>query len=240
MSDGLAPDSDGTGAYLVIPVKRSLGSKQRLVSELPDEVRQLVSRALASRVVRCAAEGWAPSRVVVVGDDLEITELCARLGLATLPDEGAGQSEAVRTGQLWCVERGATTLATVAADLPRVEASDLRRLWEVAAQLPPTSLVVIPDRAGSGTNGLLVNPAASNPFSFGSDSMRRHREMGEGLGLHVSVLEVPRLAWDVDRPEDLAPPTARLGEGAHPVVAWAKEIASLDRRTSSLESPLGA
>ena len=240
MSLEVSSGKDGTATYLVIPVKRSIGSKQRLASELPDDVRQLVSRALASRMVRCAAEGWAPSRVVVVGDDVEITELCARLGLATLPDEGGGQSEAVRTGQLWCLERGATTLATLAADLPRVEAPDLRRLWEVAAQLPANSLAVIPDRAGSGTNGLLVNPADSNPFSFGSDSLRRHRENGERLGLHVSVLDLPHLAWDVDRPEDLVPPSSRLGEGAHPVVAWAKEIAALDRRPSSLEPPLGA
>ncbi|HVB13658.1 MAG TPA: 2-phospho-L-lactate guanylyltransferase [Candidatus Dormibacteraeota bacterium] len=232
-------ESDGTGIFLVIPVKRSIGSKQRLASELPDGVRQLVSRALASRMVRCAAEGWAPSRVVVVGDDPEVTELCSRLGLATLPDAGGGQSDAVRTGQTWCLDREATTLATVAADLPRVEASDLRRLWETAAQLPPNSLALIPDRSGTGTNGLVLNPADSDPFLFGPDSLRRHREIAQQLGLQLSILDLPRLAWDIDRPEDLLPPSPRLGEGAHPVVAWAKEVADLEPRTSQLEAGLG-
>ncbi len=232
-------EADGTGVFLVIPVKRAAGSKQRLASELPDGVRQLVSRALASRMVRCAAEGWAPSRVVVVGDDPEITELSGRLGLATVEDDGGGQSDAVRVGQAWCLERGASTLATVAADLPRVEASDLRRLWEMAAQLAPNSLVVIPDRAGSGTNGLLLNPADQDPFSFGPDSLRRHREMAQHLGLSLSVLDLPRLAWDVDRPDDLVPPNAPLGEGAHPVLAWAQEVAALERRSPEVEGPLG-
>lgn len=229
-------ETDGTGTFLVIPVKRSIGSKQRLASELPDDVRQLVSRALASRMVRCAAEGWAPPRVVVVGDDPEITELCARLGLATLVDEGGGQSAAVRIGQAWCLEHGATTLATIAADLPRVEASDLRRLWETAAKLAPKSLALIPDRSGTGTNGMLLNPADLDPFLFGADSLRRHREMAERLGLRVSVLDLPRLAWDIDRPEDLVPPSAPLGDGAHPVVAWAKEVAGQERHASELES----
>jgi 2-phospho-L-lactate guanylyltransferase len=233
-------EADGTTTFLVIPVKRSIGSKQRLASELPDDVRELVSRSLASRMVRCAAEGWAPSRVVVVGDDPEITELCARLGLATLVDEGAGQSAAVRTGQAWCLERGATTMATVAADLPRVESSDLRRLWVVAARLASNSLALIPDRAGTGTNGLLLNPADLDPFSFGPDSLRRHREVAERLGLQISLLKLPQLAWDVDRPEDLVPPSAGLGEGAHPVVAWAKEIAAHEHRPSPVESRLGS
>ncbi|MGH7643075.1 MAG: 2-phospho-L-lactate guanylyltransferase [Candidatus Dormibacteria bacterium] len=240
MSFAASPMADGTDAFLVIPVKRSSGSKQRLASELPREVRELVSRALASRMVRCAAEGWAPSRVVVVGDDPEITELCGRLGLSTLVDEGGGQSAAVRAGQVWCLGRGAATLATVAADLPLVEAADLRRLWELGARLPAGSLALIPDRAGTGTNGLLMRPAGEELFRFGPDSLRLHREEGERLGLQVTVLDLPRLAWDVDRPEDLVPPSARLGSDAHPVVAWAKEIAGLDQRPPRVETFLGS
>ena len=235
-----ASEADGTGTFLVIPVKRSIGSKQRLASQLPDQVRQLVSRSLACRMVRCAAEGWAPSRVVVVGEDPEIIGLCARLGLATIPDEGGGQSAAVRAGQAWCLERGAATLATVAADLPLVETSDLRLLWQLAAGLAAGSLALIPDRAGSGSNGLLLNPADRDPFFFGADSLRHHREIAERLGLRFSVLDLPRLAWDIDRPEDLVPPSPWLGEGAHPIVAWAKEVALLERGPSLRESPLGA
>ena len=227
--------ADGTAVFLVIPVKRSIGSKQRLASELPDQVRQLVSRALASRMARCAAEGWAPSRVVVVGDDPEVTELCGRLGLATLPDLGEGQSAAVRIGQAWCLERGATALATVAADLPRVEATDIRELWAATARLERDSVALIPDRSGTGTNGMILNPAAQDLFSFGPDSLARHREMALHLGLQLSVLDLPRLAWDVDRPEDLVAPSHPLAEGAHPVVAWAQEVATFDQRATQLD-----
>jgi 2-phospho-L-lactate/phosphoenolpyruvate guanylyltransferase len=222
-------------AFLVIPVKPAIGAKQRLASKLPSEARQLVSRALAARMIRCAAEAWDPSLAVVVCDDADTAALCARRGLATLRDDGGGQSHAVRVGQTWCLERGARTLVTVAADLPLVDPADLRHLQQLAAELLPNSLTVIPDRGGSGSNGLLLNPASSDPFAFGPDSVRLHRLAAERLGLSFAVLELPHLAWDVDRPEDLVPIYPELEQTAHPVVAWAEEVAALRRHNSALE-----
>ena len=225
----------GADAFLVIPVKPAIGAKQRLASELPSEARQLVSRALAARMIRCAVEGWDPSRAVVVCDDPDTTALCARRGLATLQDDGGGQSHAVRVGQRWCLDRGARTLVTVAADLPLVDPADLRQLQQLAAALPPNSLRVIPDRGRSGSNGLLLNPASSDPFAFGPDSLRLHHLAAERLGLSFAVLELPHLAWDVDRPADLVPLDLEFDQMAHPVIAWAEELAALRRHHSALE-----
>jgi len=223
----------GANAFLVIPVKPAVGAKQRLAAELPGAARQLVSRALAARMIRCAAESWDPSQVIVVSDDPDIVQLCARLGLTTLADDGGGQSHAVRVGQGWCLERGARTLATVAADLPLVEPAVLRHLHQAAEALPAKSLRVIPDRAGSGSNGILVNPASADPFAFGPDSLRLHRLAAERLGLGFGLLELPHLAWDVDRPEDLVPLPPGPALPAHPVVSWAEEVAALRRHGSS-------
>ncbi|MGC1184643.1 MAG: 2-phospho-L-lactate guanylyltransferase [Candidatus Dormiibacterota bacterium] len=239
MTDYPSLETGPSVSCLVIPIKSSVGSKQRLAAELPADVRQLVSRALASRMVRCAAEGWAPSRVVVVGDDPEVTDLCRRLGVATIGDFGGGQSDAVRAGQAWCLEQGATTLATVAADLPQVESVDLRRLWQTADDLPSNSLALIPDRGGSGTNGMLVRPADRDTFLFGPDSLRLHFEVGARLGLQVSLLDLPSLTWDIDRPEDLVPPDWPTSEGVHPVVAWAREVAALGVDSNELEARFG-
>jgi len=221
--------------FLVIPVKPAIGAKQRLASELPSEARQLVSRALAARIIRCAVEAWDASRAVVVCDDPDTAALCASRGLATVPDDGGGQSHAVRVGQRWCLDRGARTLVTVAADLPLVDRADLRQLRQLAAALPANSLRVIPDREGSGSNGLLLNPASSDPFAFGPDSLRLHRLAAERLGLSFAVLDLPHLAWDVDRPVDLVSVHPELDQTAHPVIAWAEEVAALRRHNSGLE-----
>jgi coenzyme F420-0:L-glutamate ligase/coenzyme F420-1:gamma-L-glutamate ligase len=215
----------GAQAFLVVPIKPFVGGKQRLAADLPDQARQLLSRALATRMLRCVAEVWPSGRAVVVGDDLEIAELCARLGLATVPDAGAGQSAAVRAGQAWCLERGATTLATLAGDLPEVDSSDLRQVLQMAEQLAPRSLTLFPDREGTGTNGMIFTPAGLDPFSFGPDSLRRHREWALREGIAFRVAPIRGLAWDVDRPADLVGSDLPEGGAPHPVLAWALGLA---------------
>jgi 2-phospho-L-lactate guanylyltransferase (CobY/MobA/RfbA family) len=81
----------------------------------------------------------------------------------------------------------------------------------------------------------LLNPASSDPFAFGPDSLRLHRLAAERLGLSFAVLELTHLAWDVDRPEDLVPMHPELDHTAHPVIAWAEEVAALRRRNPALE-----
>ncbi|CAB4957794.1 unannotated protein [freshwater metagenome] len=43
-------------------------------------------------------------------------------------------------------------------------------------------------------------------FSYGPSSFQRHQAEAKRLGLEVRVIRDDRLAWDVDRPEDLVPP----------------------------------
>ncbi len=211
--------------FLVLPVKPLVGGKQRLSRELPAGVRQLLARSLASRTVRCAAQSWPPQQVVVVGGDPLIDQLCLRLGVGSIAEAGAGQSAAVRAGQVWALERGATQLATVAADLPSVTVADLSRVLRLARRQAPGSMTLFPDQGGTGTNGMVLCPADLDPFSFGPDSHRRHREWARARGLGFEAVRIAGLAWDIDRPEDLLPPRASAAGKAHPVLGWARQLA---------------
>ncbi|MGH7608443.1 MAG: 2-phospho-L-lactate guanylyltransferase [Candidatus Dormibacteria bacterium] len=226
----------GEGPFLVIPVKPFAGAKQRLAARLSGPSRRLVSRALATHVLACAAAAWPCSRLVVVGDDRDTSALCARLGVCLLPDAGAGQSAAVEVGQAWCLARGAQTLVTIPADLPWLETADVESLAAVAAEAPARSLVAFPDRAGTGTNGVVVRPADAQVFHFGPDSLARHREAASRLGLDFSVGHLDHLAWDLDRYEDLEPSQAPAG---HPLLAWARQVAELERAAASSSAPPG-
>ena len=210
--------------YLVIPVKPAAGSKQRLALRLSDEERRLVSLSLAIRVVGLAAAAWPADQLVVVGSEPQLLEFCARVGVAAIPDLGAGQTAAVRVGAQWAMERGANILATVAADLPGVSAADLTEVLRVAMRLRPGSVAVFPDRDGSGTNGLVVRPASLQVHAFGPGSRRRHQRIARSLGLHFSARQLPGLAWDIDRPEDLDPREGLVPE-PHPVLPWARSLA---------------
>ncbi|MHB1501178.1 MAG: 2-phospho-L-lactate guanylyltransferase [Candidatus Dormibacteria bacterium] len=207
--------------FLVIPVKPSSGSKQRLAAALTDSGREMVSLSLAVRVISLASQVWPKGQVVVVSAEPALVPLCARLGVARLPDPGNGQTAAVRSGVCWSLERGGTVVATVAADLPALRAADLLEVLQTAHGLAAGSMVVYPDRDGSGTNGVVVRPATILVHSFGPGSRHRHEQIARRLGLEFRALVVPGLSWDLDRPEDLDP----SGDlDPHPVVTWALQV----------------
>lgn len=215
--------------FLVLPVKPLEGGKQRLTSGLSGAARNLVARALDSQTLRCVAETWPRDQVCVVGRDPELDRLCQRLGLASLGDPGEGQSRAVREGQGWALDRGAQVLATIAADLPSVTGEDVLRVLDLARSQPSGSITLFPDAVGSGSNGLILSPASLDPFLFGPDSARRHREWAMREGIEFRVVSIPGLAWDVDRPEDLEEPGPGASGRGHPVLDWARQVAELER-----------
>ena len=65
------------------------------------------------------------------------------------------------------------------------------------------SVGIVPDRHGSGTNGLLLTPPHAMPPSFGHGSHARHLQNAAEAGAAGETVDVPSFALDVDTPEDL-------------------------------------
>ena len=64
--------------------------------------------------------------------------------------------------------------------------------------------MIVPDRAGTGTNALLLHPPDTFTPSFGPGSLERHMEAARGAGIRFRVERVHSLMHDVDTPDDLA------------------------------------
>jgi 2-phospho-L-lactate/phosphoenolpyruvate guanylyltransferase len=92
-------------------------------------------------------------------------------------------------------------LLMVPGDCPAMSPSELDGL--IGRPSGPRSVLIVPDRHGTGTNALLLTPPDALAPSFGPDSRRRHVAEAESAGLEAEVVEVPSLAMDVDTPEDL-------------------------------------
>jgi 2-phospho-L-lactate guanylyltransferase len=66
-----------------------------------------------------------------------------------------------------------------------------------------TGIVLVPDRRRDGTNVAVVPTGARFRFSYGPGSFERHLAEARRVGLAVTVVDDPRLAFDVDSPPDL-------------------------------------
>jgi len=62
---------------------------------------------------------------------------------------------------------------------------------------------VLPDRHGTGTNGLLLTPPDVIAPAFGPGSRARHSDAATAAGARVEVAELTGFAFDVDTRDDL-------------------------------------
>lgn len=185
-------------ATAIIPVKRLDAAKQRLSDALTPTQRRQLMAAMFSDSVEAVAEARMIERVVVVTADPEISRLANAAGAEIVEDPPAvGHSQAALLG-IAAVDSGPVIL--LPGDCPLLEP---RQLDGLLTGLPSPFVIVIPDRHGTGTNALVLNPADAIEPSFGEGSCARHLELARSAGIPHAVEEVESLGLDMDTPADL-------------------------------------
>jgi 2-phospho-L-lactate guanylyltransferase len=94
----------------------------------------------------------------------------------------------------------------ILGDVPLVTATEIRALVEQqSTSLTPRPEFIIgaPDRAGRGTNGLLLCPPNAIRLRYGPDSMAAHLAAARSGRIEARVLRLPGLSLDVDTEADL-------------------------------------
>src|SRR5215212_3994464 len=95
--------------------------------------------------------------VIAVTGEAELARAAAEAGAEAVGDpRDAGQSVAARLGVSRALARGARHALLVPGDCPALDPAELEAL--LAGVAPGPSVAVIPDRHGTGTNGLLLTP----------------------------------------------------------------------------------
>ena len=185
----------------VVPVKDLWGTKSRLKPILNPGARAGLTLYMMGRVVSALKEAGVENVCVVSPDPIVLDDARERTA-APLLQESRGLNPALEEGRSWAMARGAAALLVLPADLPLLEAQDVRAvLGEVSGD---SSLVISPDGAHAGTNALLLRPPDALPFAFGPGSYEAHLRAARERGLEVRVCERPHLAFDLDTVEDLA------------------------------------
>ncbi len=186
---------------VILPVKSFIGAKQRLQQLLTPGPRRALAEAMFSDVLVALRRSPAVDEVLVVTGDLAAQRIAGGHGATVLDDHDEGHNAAAAAGIRYALETGAERALLIPGDCPLLNPAELDQL--LARPTEPESVLIVPDRHGTGTNALLLTPPDSLVPAFGPGSCERHAAHAEAGGVAHEVVEVPSLALDIDTPEDL-------------------------------------
>ena len=194
----------------ILPVKRFDQAKQRLGASVADPVRLELARAMVGDVLDALAATASIERTIVVTGESSVADAARAQGAIVIDDSAqSGQSAAVALGIERALAEGIERALCVPGDCPTLDPDDLETLLDAPAGGKP-EVVIVPDRHGTGTNGLLLAPPDAIPPSFGPDSCERHRALAHAAGLVCRIERAPSLLLDIDTGADLAALRERL------------------------------
>jgi 2-phospho-L-lactate/phosphoenolpyruvate guanylyltransferase len=189
-----APRAPLGPAAVLVPVKSFAQAKQRLGAAMEAAERRTLVQTMAARVILAGA----PLPVAVVCDDAEVADWARQRGALVVWEPGRGLNGAVEAGVARLADLGVDWVTVVHADLPLAERIGLLDAFD--------GITLVPDRQDNGTNVIRLPVDCGFHFSYGPGSFERHLEECARLGMAVSVLRRPELAFDLDWPSDLPLP----------------------------------
>lgn len=207
---------------LAVPLKRLDHAKRRLAPVLGERERAALALAMFEDVVdACLAQrGW---EVLVVARDDDVLERIARRGARAVRERGSSLGAAIR--QVESMLSPDDDLGVVLGDLPFVTADAVASALEA-----PAAVSAVPAHSDGGTNVLIRKPWPSIAARFGRASFAKHRSDAHDAGVSFETIESDALAFDLDRPGDLAQVATAPGGGR----AWRLALAlDLGRRVAA-------
>jgi 2-phospho-L-lactate guanylyltransferase len=186
----------------ILPVKRFAHAKQRLGESVADPLRAQLARAMVGDVLSALRECAAFDLTIVVTSERSVAAAAAYQGAAVVADSAeSGQSAAATLGLQYALSAGIERALCVPGDCPALDPAEVDAL--LSAGGTSAEVVIVPDRHGTGTNGLLLSPPDAISPSFGPDSCARHRALADAAGVACRLERVPSLLLDIDTGADL-------------------------------------
>jgi 2-phospho-L-lactate/phosphoenolpyruvate guanylyltransferase len=193
----------------ILPVKHFALAKQRLRESVSEPLREDLARAMVCDVLDALHDTPSIEQAIVVTNEQSVALLADQQGAIVLSDTASdGQSAAVMLGIERALALGIERALCVPGDCPALDPGELAQLLGVVESQP--EVVIVPDRHGTGTNGLLLSPPDVISPSFGLGSCQRHLELTREAGARSRIDRPGSLLLDIDTGEDLTVLRERL------------------------------
>jgi len=188
--------------WAIVPVKPLRRGKSRLAGALSEDERTELNRSLLQNTLKTLSELKEVEEVLVISRDPQALTIARNYGARTVREDGQPElNTALKRATVVAQVYATGAVLILPADLPLVTGADVRTLIERAEE-PPT-VVIAPDRHGTGTNALLISPSGLIEYDFGENSFQRHCQRAKEAGARLEIVNLPTLGLDLDLPEDL-------------------------------------
>ncbi len=188
--------------YILIPVKDLTRAKQRLGNLMTQEERTQLAWVMLENTFAAAARARNADRVAIVTLYPPAIALAEKYRMELiLETEQISESASVDFGSREARKRGATAVLRLPIDLPLITAADIEAILDHENEETP--VIIVPSRDGTGTNAILRRPPDLFPSHFGPDSLRKHLHEAARLRVNCRVVQLERIALDIDDPADL-------------------------------------
>jgi 2-phospho-L-lactate guanylyltransferase len=187
---------------IIVPHRGLEAAKTRLATSLSPDERMFLASQLLQRVLKVCRE--VTDDVVVITPSRPLREIVEPSGSRMVVQRGMGLNEGLEQARFDAVVENVGTLAILHGDLPNVRAADIDVLIGALPSDGSAGVAIAPDRAGTGTNGLVLRPPDVIKFRFGVGSFAKHVAEVQAAGVPLVAVNRAGLAFDLDTPEDLA------------------------------------
>jgi len=189
--------------YILIPVKDLARAKQRLAALMTQEERTRLAWTMLEGTFAAVARARNADRIAVVTLYKPAIALAEKYGMEVITEvEQISESASVDFGSRVAQSRGATSVLRLPIDLPLITTEDIEAI--LAHDIPAPSVVIVPARDGAGTNAMRRTPPDIFPSHFGPGSLAKHIKEAEQAQARCELIHLPRIALDIDDPEDVA------------------------------------
>ncbi|GAB4398927.1 MAG: 2-phospho-L-lactate guanylyltransferase [Anaerolineales bacterium] len=188
--------------WAIVPVKPLRLGKSRLAGVLSDDERTALNRLFLENTLSVLQQTPEVNQTLVVSRDPAALAIAREFGARTVLEDGSPDlNRALRRATLLARAFATRGVFILPADLPLLTPGDLQEFFARACD--KNCVTIAPDRREDGTNALLILPGGLIDYIYGAGSFQHHCDAARKAGARLEIVRNPRLALDLDTPDDL-------------------------------------